>query len=206
MKTFKLLAAPLIALIFLVNISDAQVKSTATTTTKSAKNTFPNVSISAYGGAIFPLPKTLNQTFKPGGTVGVDLGYRINREVGLYGTFGYYFMSSKVTGAPIGSYLEFSGGPRYYFTHRKLKSSLFFEGGVGAYNFRQNSYSDPNDPNGVIQQIDNTRAGINGGMGATLGISKEVDLMVKGKYNVIFVPNGSSSFINVVGGVTFTLR
>src|SRR4030095_2870745 len=115
-------------------------------------------------------------------------------------------MSSKVTGAPIGSYLEFSGGPRYYFTHRKLKSSLFFEGGVGAYNFRQNSYSDPNDPNGVIQQIDNTRAGLNGGIGATLGISKEVDLMVKGKYNVIFVPNGSSSFINVVGGVTFTLR
>jgi hypothetical protein len=58
----------------------------------------------------------------------------------------------------------------------------------------------------VIQQINNTKAGLNGGLGATLALSRYVDLMVKSKYNVIFVPNGTTSFITVVGGAEFRFR
>jgi hypothetical protein len=165
------------------------------------------MSISPFGGAIFPLPKQLNENFKPGGNVGIDIGYRINKEVGLVGEFSYYFMSSKITGAPIGSYLEFTAGPRYYFVHPKLNSSLFFEGGVGAYNFRQNSYVNPNDTTGSsVAQINNTKVGINGGIGATLPLSDAMDIMVRSKYHVIFTQNGSASFMTVGAGFTFRFR
>jgi hypothetical protein len=207
MKTLRLIAAMLV-LMLTVNIAlEAQTTTTTTTTKKSIKKMFPHVSLAPFGGAIFPLPKILNQNFKPGATVGLDVGYRVNREVGLYAKFGYYFMSSKTTGAPIGAYLEATAGPRYFFTHPKLKSSLYFEGGVGAYNFRQNSYVSPGDTTGsVIAQINNTKAGINGGIGATLALSEAIDVLVNSKYHVIFTPNGSTSFVTVGGGLEFKFR
>lgn len=188
--------------------AEAQVTTTTTQTTKvttSKRKLFPHFSVSPFGGAIFPI-QNLKESFKPGGTVGLDLGYRVNKEVGIYAKFGYYFMSSKITGAPIGSYIEVSAGPRYYFTHPKLKSELFFEGGVGAYNFRQNSYT-PNDTTmAQIQQINSTKAGVNAGIGGSLALSDAVDILVKSKYHVIFTPNGSSSFLTVIGGLEFRFR
>ncbi len=207
MKTLKNAALILVLIFFTAGIY-AQNKPNATTTKEQqTRKMFPHVTISPSGGAIFPLPKVLNQDFKPGGTIALDLGYRLNKEVGFYAKFGYYFMSSKRSGAPVGSYLEFSAGPRYFFTHPKLKSSVFFEGGVGAYNFRQNSYVNPGDTSGaVVSQISNTKAGLNGGIGATLAISDAMDLMAKTKYHVVFTPNGTSSFITVLGGLEFRFR
>jgi hypothetical protein len=139
--------------------------------------------------------------------VGLDLGVRINREVGLYALGAWYFLSSKMSGAPMGSYLELSAGPRYYFTHRRLKSALFFEGGVGAFNFRQASWNrSEGDSSIAVQQINNTRPGIYGGMGGSLALSHYADILVKGKYNVIFTRNGSASFISVIGGLEFRFR
>jgi hypothetical protein len=174
---------------------------------KPLRLSFPQFSIAPYGGVIFPLPKVLNQNFKPGANLNIDLGYRANREVGFYAKAGYYIMSSKISGAPIGNYMEISAGPRYYFTKVNVKSELYLEGGVGAYNFKQKSYANPQDLNGsVIDQINNTKTGINGGVGANLALTDAMDFMVKTKYHVIFTPNGTTSFITVGGGLSFRFR
>ena len=208
MKTLKL-AALLIAFIFTVNEVSAQQTpnaSNTTTKTKTVKKQFPHVSIAPFGGAIFPLTRDMREEFKPGGEVGLDLGYRVNKEVALYGKFSYMFMSSKTSGAPVGSYLEFSAGPRYYFTHPKLKSAVFFEAGVGAYNFRQNSFSVGENGETIIPQISNTKAGINGGIGASIQLSEAIDIMAKAKYHNVFTPNGSQGFMTVGGGLEFRFR
>jgi hypothetical protein len=208
MKTLKL-AALLIAFIFTVNEVSAQQTpnaSNTTTKTKTVKKQFPHVSIAPFGGAIFPLTRDMREEFKPGGEVGLDLGYRVNKEVALYGKFSYMFMSSKTSGAPVGSYLEFSAGPRYYFTHPKLKSAIFFEAGVGAYNFRQNSFSMGENGETIIPQISNTKAGINGGLGASIQLTEVIDIMAKAKYHNVFTPNGSQGFMTVGGGLEFRFR
>ncbi len=207
MKTLKL-AALLLAFIFFASDALAQQTPNASNTTskKEVKKMFPHVSIAPYGGAIFPLTRALREEFKPGGQIGLDIGYRMNKEVALYGKFSYMFMSSKVTGAPVGSYLEFSAGPRYYFTHPKLKSNIFFEAGVGAYNFRQNSFSQGENGGTVIPQINNTKAGINGGIGASINLTEALDIMAKAKYHNIFTPNGSQGFMTVGGGLEFRFR
>ncbi len=180
---------------------------TKTTTVKLIRKTFPRYTFGLTGGAIFPLPKVLNQTFKPGGNFALDFGIRINKEVGIYVKSSYSFMSSKITAAPVGAYFEFTGGPRYYFTHPKLKSSLFVEAGVGGYYFRQNSYVNPGDTTGAsVPQIQNTKVGINGGLGATLYLSDAVDILFKTKYNVVFTPNATSSFITVGAGFEFNIK
>ena len=174
---------------------------------KPLRLTFPQFTIAPYGGVIFPLPKELSQDFKPGANLNIDLGYRANREVGFYAKAGYYIMNSKISGAPIGNYLEISAGPRYYFTKVNVKSELYLEGGVGAYNFIQKSYANPVGLNGsVLSEINNTKAGINGGIGANLALTEAMDLMIKSKYHVIFIPNGTISFITVGGGLSFRFR
>jgi hypothetical protein len=174
---------------------------TATTTRTVKKTTYPYFSINPSGGVIFPLFQ-LSESFKPNATIGLDLGYRVNKEVGFFLDLGYYFISSSQASAPVGKYIEFSVGPRYYFTHPSLKSSLFVEGGVGGYSFNQASFVNPSDPSGtVIPQIEETRAGVNAGLGATLGVSDNVDISLKSKYHMVFSPNGSSSFITTMGGI-----
>jgi len=207
MKTFKI-AAILLAFIFIVSeVSAQQNPSPTIKKEKSVKKLFPHFAIAPVAGAIFPLTRDMRNEFKPGALVGLDLGYRINQEVALTGQFSYIFMNSKVTGAPIGSYLQFSAGPRYYFTHRKLKSEIFFEAGVGAYNFRQNSYVAPNDTTGnAIPQINNTKAGINGGLGATIVLSSSLDILARADYHNVFTKTGSQGFMTVNGGLEFRFR
>jgi len=208
MKSTKLIIILIAAIMaFSLDINAQQTPQPTVNKEKGVKKMFPHVSLAPIGGAIFPLSRTLRDDFKPGGLVGLDIGYRLNKEVALQGNFSYVFMSSKITGAPVGNYLEFSAGPRYYFTHPKLKSSLFFEAGVGAYNFSQKSYVNPNDTNGgSIPQINNTKAGINGGLGVSLSLSDAIDILAKAIYHNIFTPNGSQGFMTVNGGLEFRFR
>ncbi|MFI5211413.1 MAG: outer membrane beta-barrel protein [Ignavibacteria bacterium] len=209
MKSTKLiiiLIAAIMAFSTLENYAQQKPNSTVKKET-TLKKMYPHVSIAPIGGAIFPLTRQLRDEFKPGGLVGLDIGYRINKEISLQGNFSYVFMSSKLTGAPVGNYLEFSAGPRYFFMHPKLKSALFFEAGVGAYNFRQNSYVNAQDTNGsAIPQINNTKAGISGGLGVSLSLSEAIDILVKTNYHNVFTPNGSQGFMTVNGGLEFRFR
>lgn len=179
-----------------------------TTKDGSKRKQYPHFSIAPNAGAIFALPKVLSNAFKPGGMFGLDFSYRVNREVAIFINGSYAFMSSKVSGAPVGSYIIGDIGPRYYFTAKNLKSALFFEASVGAYYFKQNSYNvqDTSGTTTTIDQISNTKAGISGGIGGSLGLSKDIDILIKGNYHVVFTPNGSSSFISSVAGLEFRFR
>jgi hypothetical protein len=188
---------------------------TSTTSTSSTKTTyngrtyvvskekFPAWSIAPYGGAIFPVAR-LSEGFKPNGAFGLDIGAKINKEIGFYGRFGYYFMNSQQSTAPVGKYMELTVGPRYYFSSANIKSKLFLDAGVGAYIFNQASFVDPNDPTqAIIPQINETRAGINAGVGASIYLSEAINLMVRTKYNSVFTPNGTSSFLTAASGIEF---
>lgn len=198
-----------IAIFTLSMIAEAQDKTTTTTyngKTYSIKSKqYPHFSVSPTGGAIFPV-QNLKESLKPGGSVALDLGYRVNREVGFFAKLGYNFMSSKITGAPVGQYLEVSAGPRYFFTHPKLSSAFFLEGGVGAYNFRQDAYIGDPTTQQQVAQINRTNAGLNAGIGGSLNLSEAVDILVKGNYHVVFTPNSSTSFVQVLGGLEFKFR
>lgn len=175
---------------------------------KEKRKSYPHFSISPIGGALFPLPKNLSNSFKPGAMFGLDISYRVNKEVAIFVNGAYAFMSSKTNGAPIGSYLIGDIGPRYYFTSKNLKSSVFLEASVGVYNFRQNSYNveDTAGTTATIDQISDTKAGISGGLGGSLALSKDIDILVKSDYHVVFTQNGSSSFITVMSGLEFRFR
>ncbi|HWA07118.1 MAG TPA: outer membrane beta-barrel protein, partial [Ignavibacteria bacterium] len=203
MKTYKFLTHFfVICMIALTGLTYSQV---STVKTKIKKQNFPQFSIAPSGGAIFPLTRDFRADFKPGGVVGMDIGLKLNKEVGIYGKFNYMFMSSKKTGAPIGQYMEFSAGPRYFFTHPKLKSQVYFEGGAGAYYFNQNSYVDPIDNTLTVSQVSQTNAGINGGVGASLFLSDAVSILAKAKYHNVFTRTGSVGFMTVNAGLEFTI-
>ena len=201
MKTLRTLIAILL-IIGLSEITQAQTKMTS----YKKKQTVPEVTIAPFGGIIMPLG-VLADNFKPGGSVGLDVGYRVNKEMGFFGKFGYHFMNSKLTGAPVGNYIEFSAGPRYYFTKPELKSTLFVEGGFGGYSYNQDSFVNPDDTLGsVVNEINDLRTGLNAGLGANLAVSELIDIMVRGKYNVVFTPSGSNSFITIGAGLGFKIR
>jgi hypothetical protein len=158
--------------------------------------------VSPSGGFITPVG-IFADIYKPSGRAGIDLAYRVNKEVGLYGNFTYNALRTKDPNGPKSSYLEATVGPRYYFMHPKLKSSLFLEGGVGAYIFNQETHS-INSPDGVteIPGTSDTRPGVNAGIGGTLNVSDNIDIFVRSKYATIFRTGGTSSFIATDGGLT----
>ena len=54
-------------------------------------------SISPVAGVAFPVGK-FGENFKTGPIFGLDVSYRINKEVGIYAEGGYYIFSSKIDG------------------------------------------------------------------------------------------------------------
>ncbi len=206
MRTFKIsICTLLLGIMFSLN-TFAQITNKPVSKTTVKKQTFPEFTIAPSAGAIFPLTRDFRNDFKPGGLAGLDLGVKLNKEVALYGKFSYMFMSSKKSGAPIGQYMEFSAGPRYYFTHPKLKSQVYFEGGAGAYYFKQNSYINPEDNTETVALVSNTNAGINGGIGASMFLGETVNILAKAKYHNIFTKTGSVGFMTVNAGLEFKFR
>ena len=156
------------------------------------------------GGVIFPVG-AFNNDFDISGRAGLDLGYRINREVAIYGAFNYNFLSSKIQEGPSASYISYTVGPRYYFTNPKLKSTLFLEAGVGGYTFTQDEYS--TTVQGVTTNFPEegeTRFGINAGVGGDIWVSDNFGLMLKAKYNLIMSGGDNArSFIGTDAGLNF---
>jgi hypothetical protein len=206
MKTFKISTIVVLLILGFTSSTFTQITNKPVSKTTVKKQSFPEFTIAPSGGAIFPLTRDFRSDFKPGGMAGLDMGLKVNKEVALYTKFSYMFMSSKKSGAPIGQYMEFSAGPRYYFTHPKLKSQVYFEGGAGAYYFKQNAYINPEDNTITINQVSRTNAGINGGIGASLFISDAVNIMAKTKYHNVFTQTGSIGFMTVNAGLEFKIR
>ena len=158
--------------------------------------------LSPTGGVIFPVGK-FSENFDISGRTGLDLGYRINKEVGIYGNVSYNFLSSKSQEGPNASYISYTVGPRYYFTNPKLKSTLFTEAGIGGYTFTQDAYSTTVE--GVTTNFPEegeTRFGVNAGLGGDVWVSNNVSLILKAKYNLIMSGGDNArSFISTDAGV-----
>lgn len=206
MKSSKIFST--ICILFaLANFAFAQTTTTTTTyngkTYSMTKEVFPQWSITPYGGIIFPI-LDLSNSFKPNGSFGLDVGAKVNKEVGFYLRGGYYFMNSNTSGAPVGKYIEITAGPRYYFSSINVKSKIFADAGVGPYIFSQASYVDPNDPTQtVVPEINETKLGVNAGIGASVYLNDNLNLMVRTKYNTVFTSTTTKSFITAATGLEF---
>lgn len=192
MKSIKFLCAVLSLLLVMGISAQSQTK---------IKSPYPVFSVSPVGGVSFPVGK-FSDNFKTGPSFGLDLSYRVNKEVGFYAKFGYNIFSNKLTERPDGNYMEYTVGPRYFFTSKNLKSSMFVEAGVGGYTFTQDAYT----INIIeIPKASDTKFGINAGAGATLNLGRTVDLIVKLKYHNILTEGGSTSFISPLLGIDIRL-
>ena len=193
MKTLKITLAIIIASFALSStVINAQTRVVK-------KSPYPYFSASPVAGAIFPVGK-FGESFNTGVGTGLELNYRVNKEVGFYGKFGYSFMPSKLgTTVPDGKYIEYTVGPRYYFTSKNLKSSLYLEAGVGGYTFTQDTYQLGIDP--PVEARSDTKFGMNAGIGGVLNLGRTVDLKFATKYHNILTANGSTSFISPVLGI-----
>lgn len=188
------------------NISYGQTTTTTTTyngkTYVKSTEVFPQWSVTPSGGMVFPV-MDLSNSFKPNGSFGIDIGAKVNKEVGFYLRSNYMFMNSNTSGAPVGKYIEITVGPRYYFSSINVKSQLFVDAGVGPYIFSQDSYQ-PEDPTAaVVPQINETKVGVNAGIGASVFLAKNLNLMVRTKYNTIFTATTTKSFITANTGLEF---
>lgn len=162
--------------------------------------------IAPMGGIIFPVG-IFSENFDISGRAGLDLGYKINKEVGIYGNITYNFLSSKIQEGPTASYLSYTIGPRYYFYTPKLKSMIFLEAGVGGFTFTQDEYS--TTIQGVVTSFPEegeTRFGINAGIGGDVYVSDVVSIILKAKYNIILSGGDNArSFLSADVGLGFRL-
>jgi hypothetical protein len=164
------------------------------------KQTFPKVTVGLAGGIGFPIAGFSDQ-FKQGGTGAVDIGLRLNNEVGIFINGKYSNLPAQVIGASTDNLVEISAGPRYYFSTSRLKSMFFMEAGLGAYILNKGSYTTPGGV--VIDKNTTTNLGANIGPGFSLWLSDKVDIMLKGKYHVIFTNGSTTNFATSLLGLEY---
>jgi len=193
-----ILALIMIAL-FNVTITKAQ-------TTNKSTNVFPVFSISPTGGVQFPIGG-LNETYKPGFNLGLDLNLRINKETAFYLNTGYFNMqkNSDLAVGPNASYIAITAGPRYFFTSSEVKAMIFLEAGVGVYIHNKSEYTTNGTPVEKIASETNTAIGVNAGPGVIIPLGKAMDLIMKAKIHDMFEKGGERVFISSIIGLNFKL-
>lgn len=187
--------AVIITCLLFTSISEAQTKVTR------KKSPYPQFSLSPVGGVAFPIGD-FGGFYKAGPHFGMDISYRVNREVGFYAKVGYNIFANKEGSVPLVTLsdtkiLEATVGPRYFFTARNLRSALFLEAGAGAYSIKQQPTS------GLLPEVSLTKFGVNAGIGAILNLSRPIDLLFKVKFHNILTEGGSTSFIAPQLGLDF---
>lgn len=193
MKTIKFLIATLVLFLVMGVSAQSQTK---------IKSPYPVFSVSPVGGVSFPIG-TFGDNFKTGPSFGLDLSYRVNKEVGFFGKFGYNIFSNKTSSdLPNNNIMEYTVGPRYFFTSKNLKSAMFVEAGVGGYTLTQDAFILGGRE---VPKVSDTKFGINAGVGATLNLGRTVDLIVKVKYHNILTEGGSTSFLSPLVGIDIRL-
>lgn len=189
----------LTVLITLICMLSTTVQSQTTTIKKSA---YPKWSIAPIGGISLPVG-TFGDNFKTGPSFGLDVSYQVNKEVGFYAEGAYNIFASKLGGsAADGKYLEYTVGPRYFFTAKNLKSAIFLEAGLGGYSFTQDAYTIDTV---TVGEYTDTKFGVNAGVGAILNLGRDVDFLFKVKYHTILTSDGSTSYISPVLGIDIHL-
>lgn len=180
---------------FSTNLTDTKL-----VTDVAKKQSFPKITLGLAGGIGFPISSFSDQS-KQGGTGAVDIGLRINNEVGIFVNGKFSNLPAQRNGTATNNLIEISGGPRYYFTTSRLKSMFFMETGLGAYIFNNGSYT---TPGGVfVDKNTSTNFGANIGPGFSLWLSDNLDIMLKGKYHVIFTKGSTTSFATSLLGFEY---
>ncbi len=198
---YKLFMLVFMSAFILTGFVSAQVSYTPLTKdmVKVTPAKFPIFTLSPMAGGIFPVSEFSN-TYQAGFSGVIDGAIRLNRELGIFSNIGYYSLSTSVPNAPHSAYFEISAGPRYYFTKSNLKSTFFIESGVGAYVFSQDAYGEGAT---YVDRQSSTNFGFNVGPGFTMQASKSVDLILKTKYQMVFLEGGTRSFVTGLGGIEF---
>lgn len=168
-------------------------------TNVAKKQKFPNLTIGIAGGIGFPVASFSDQ-FKQSTTGAIDIGLRINSEVGIFVNGKYSNLPRQGTESSRDNLIEISAGPRYYFTSPKLKSMFFVEAGLGAYFLNRGTYTTGNV---VVDNNNSTNIGANIGPGFSLWLSDRVDIMLKGKYHVIFTKDNTTNFVTSLLGLEY---
>lgn len=198
---YKLIMWVLMSVFLVTGLTSAQVSVSPESNEiiKSTTAKFPIFTLSPMAGGIFPVSEFGN-TYQAGFSGALDGAIRLNKELGIYSNIGYYSLSSSVPNAPHSEYFEISAGPRYYFTKSNLKSTFFIESGLGAYFFSQDAYGEGAE---YVDRQSSANLGFNIGPGFTMQASKSVDLILKTKYQMVFLDGGTRSFITGLGGIEF---
>jgi opacity protein-like surface antigen len=202
MKKYLTISLILVFTFLLIDTSQSQVR-----TTTRVKTPLSYWSISPFGGFNLPIG-TFADNYKASGVAGLDIDYRVNHETSIFLSFAYNFLRTKDPDGPKSSYISYTVGPRYHFTHPRLNSSIFLEGGVGGYTFNSDAYTinDPTVGPIPVEKVSDTRVGVNAGIGAELNLSPRLDIFVRSKYHSIFRTGGTSSFIGTDGGFKIRLN
>jgi len=211
-KLINLLAGATMIALFVTNTVFAQIDSTTNTTTLNTTKkssllvqpvVYPTVDIGVMGGVSFPIADMSNN-YKQGGVGGVDIGLRLNKEVGIFLNGKYLNLPNQNTDWNADKYFEITAGPRYYFINPKLKSLFFLEAGVGAYIKKTSAQNGANGTE-LIPASTNTNIGVNAGPGFSLWLSPSVYIILKAKYHVVFTSGYTSNFVTSTVGVDFVL-
>jgi hypothetical protein len=160
--------------------------------------------IGALGGMLFPVQE-LRESYKPSGNIGLNLGYVLNREVGFYANFNVNILTSSIPGGESSTFVEFITGPKYYFKSNKLKSKFFLDAGVGGFLFAKKTQTINPPTDNPFESSISVNFGASGGAGAEIYLATKVNLLLSSRYVSIFRQGGTSSYINVSGGLQLNL-
>lgn len=155
----------------------------------NTQSKYPYWSVNVTGGGTLPLG-SFGDEYDFGGNAGVDVVYHIDQFWAAYGNGTYNFLKYKGTtsSSTTASLLEVTAGPRYYISTGKTKAHL--DAGMGLYTQTLGSSSSSN-------------LGMNVGAGIDVPMSKQVDLVAKAKYHIIFTKGQSTTYGGIYGGVNY---
>jgi hypothetical protein len=148
--------------------------------------------LAVLGGFVNPL-FILNDSYNASPSVGFDFAYRLNKETALFLEGNYLMLDNKDSIAPNKAYYQLGLGTRFYFRAKGVRSSFFFEAGVGSYVFTQSALITDSI---TFDSKTIGKLGLNAGMGGEMVLSNHFFILVKAKYNYIIEHKVTKSYVH----------
>lgn len=170
------------------------ISSTGHTQTK-----YPYWSVAVTGGAILPVGN-FSDAFDASGCVGADVVYHVDPYWSAYGNVTYISLREKISLLSDASYIEVTGGPRYYLTRQKVMA--FGETGIGLYSYRVGSTTTTTGTVTIVKEgFTDNYLGLNIGAGVEVPVMKTITVVGKIKYHAIFTAGATTNYAGFYGGI-----